>query len=55
MGKSEYILNNKDNVIKIIDLKKNYYDAVYTKEIKNPKKDLQEAYKVLLKLNREEK
>lgn len=52
---SKYILNINENKITIIKPNQTYYDVVYSKDIKNPKKDIFEAYKTLLKLNKENK
>ena len=48
---SKYILSINDNKIQIIKPDRTMYEVIYNKEIKNPKKDLLEAYKTLLKLN----
>ena len=47
------MLNISDNKITIIKPNQTYYDVVYSKDIKTPKKDIYEAYKTLLKLNKE--
>lgn len=49
----KYIFTIRDNKIEIVKPDKVYYQVVYEKEIKNPKKDLQEAYMTYLNLNRE--
>lgn len=44
------ILSIQNNTIQIIKPDSVRYEVIYTKNIKNPKKDLYEAYKTYLKL-----
>lgn len=50
-----FILSIQNNTIQIIRPDCIKYEVIYQKEIKNPKKDLLEAYKTYLKLNKEGK
>ena len=48
----KYILSVRENRIEIIKPDRTAYEVVYQKQIKKPKKDLLEAYKMYLKLNK---
>lgn len=50
-----FILSIQNNTIQIIRPDSLKYEVIYTKVIKNPKKDIYEAYKTYLKLNKEGK